>query len=305
MLMAWMRFLNFRENARKEDMPSIRYKIQNFEIELPGFHALPQYQRKYRLYDKYLASLAMDSGTDRLIIDIGANVGDTVALLCQHCNSKILAIEPDDLYFEYLRKNIDALRLADRVLLSKVPIGTEGREISLVRSAGTARPVSVEHNFGISVKTLKNTMSDMGLFEEEIYLVKIDTDGFDYDILTSSIDVIENKQPVLYWENTVDSKLALTAANKVLDELECCGYFQYACFDNFGALIKFPCDANFIRNWNDYLLFQAVSQQKAIYYMDVLAWTQKYEVEVTNSMKRYKEFSASDRYWPFDELSER
>src|SRR5262245_60410796 len=40
------------------------------------------------------------------IIDIGANIGDSLALIARHCNLNVLCVEGSDFFYEYLRENI-------------------------------------------------------------------------------------------------------------------------------------------------------------------------------------------------------
>src|SRR5215203_6027449 len=72
------------------------------EIDLPGNHPLPRYQRDYPLYDRFLPMLVSRLPDTAQIIDVGANCGDTVAAMyAANPRLRYLAIEPDPAFFKY------------------------------------------------------------------------------------------------------------------------------------------------------------------------------------------------------------
>ena len=61
------------------------YKIGRFELVLPSDHALEMYQTKWKLYDWILGEisrLVFCKYPDATVVDVGANVGDSAALIC-------------------------------------------------------------------------------------------------------------------------------------------------------------------------------------------------------------------------------
>ncbi len=60
------------------------YLVGNYKINLPIDHPLKSYQNKYKNYDKKIGSIITHlekNERNGIIIDIGANIGDTAALL--------------------------------------------------------------------------------------------------------------------------------------------------------------------------------------------------------------------------------
>jgi predicted RNA methylase len=101
----------FNNNVPLEEK-DIHYKIENFSVLLPNNHKLPEYQLTYKNYDKKLRLITENTNNDQeknVIIDIGANVGDSAAYIRSFTNSHIYCIEGDLYYLNYLRKNITSI----------------------------------------------------------------------------------------------------------------------------------------------------------------------------------------------------
>jgi FkbM family methyltransferase len=274
------------------------YQLGELQISLPSSHALPNYQSRFRLYDKFLPHLACDLDGTGVIVDIGANIGDTAVLLSQYCSNHILCIEPDDEYFGFLERNIHDLRLNSRVTLSKSAIGDEGLSVTLEKFAGTAKAIRTEEEFGINLVSLASVLRKAELYDREIGLVKVDTDGLDYSILEGSISILEEKKPIVYWENTVETREDLLSSNSTIRGLAAIGYTDFACFDNFGALFSGGCNAEVLGEINEYLLFQAKARQVAVYYVDILAWCSKDRDRAGGALERFRLFAGSSERWP-------
>ena len=93
-------------------------KIYDYKISVPFNYALKKYQSKHKLYDKFLPSFINRFSCNDYIIDIGANVGDTLFSLIQNCENPILCIEPSDIFYPYLEKNISLLSPKDKKRVS-------------------------------------------------------------------------------------------------------------------------------------------------------------------------------------------
>ena len=90
------------------------HQIGGHDVVLPPSHDLPFYQRRDPTYDSYaipvLAHLAA-STSRMMVVDLGANVGDTaVAALSAADNIDVIAVEGDDTFLSYLRRNVEELR---------------------------------------------------------------------------------------------------------------------------------------------------------------------------------------------------
>ena len=172
-------------------------KINDYNINVPFNYALNKYQNKHKLYDKFLPSFIKHFSSNDLIIDIGANVGDTVISLIQNCENPLLCIEPSDIFYPYLEKNINMLPTNDKLRVStlKCFIGTGQYSGSLSHlTAGTAKLVIKSES-----KSTFMTLDDILKSKSNVSLIKIDTDGYDFDVIQSGLVEIERLKPMLYW----------------------------------------------------------------------------------------------------------
>src|SRR5258708_30770630 len=91
-----------------------RYELSGFRLYLPTTHALPRYQAAHRLYDRFLGVLGDCLPEDSLVIDIGANIGDSAAALCGMGRKRVICVEGSPDFFQCLTKDgqlIEAVRL--------------------------------------------------------------------------------------------------------------------------------------------------------------------------------------------------
>ena len=87
--------------------------VDKYKLVLPPEHLLSLYNNNniatYRDYDNFLPNFIKDK-KNLTIIDIGANVGDTLArMLSANKSHKYYCIEADNFFFKYLKKNTDEI----------------------------------------------------------------------------------------------------------------------------------------------------------------------------------------------------
>lgn len=124
-----------------------------------------------------------------IVIDIGANIGDTAILFCGKGAKKVYAYEPHPFFFDLAGKNIKLNKLNDRILLS--PYGAGARESSLtLKDDSVLGPTG---SFGIN-KTGKNKEVEIKIISlskiieniDDPIVVKMDCEGFEFDTILSS-----------------------------------------------------------------------------------------------------------------------
>lgn len=84
-------------------------------------------------------------------------------------------------------------------------------------------------------------------------LIKTDTDGFDFEILLSSLSIIKEHSPILYWENEISSLKDIELAKDLLKKLESINYTKYIVIDNFGNPLFYGCSSQCLEQINEYL----------------------------------------------------
>ena len=130
------------------------------------------------------------------LIDIGANVGDTVAFVRNYSNIPILCIDGEEEYVSILRQNVAQY---ENVHICQALVGKENRDerIKLKVEKGTAH--IEESKTTVKVRTLENILEEFPKFSNS-KILKSDTDGFDTWILRSCTDYLKTSKPILFFE---------------------------------------------------------------------------------------------------------
>lgn len=249
------------------------YRYKDFSILLPADHMLPIYQRDHPRYDRFLPHLAKYIVASDTVIDVGANVGDTLAGMTE-ANSTLnyICIEPDDLFFEHLTQNISRIKRAKndlKVFAIKSLVGKAVSGVNLEGRAGTKHAV-INSKGKIRSQPLDELLSDAP--HSTIRILKTDVDGFDYDVIDSSLSVIRSNKPLIYFECQLDYAYQRVGYEKTLFALESEGYCDWTVFDNFGDVVLRTRDMDIIIQLMNYIWRQNRGKSvRTIYYYDVLA----------------------------------
>jgi FkbM family methyltransferase len=154
------------------------------------------------------------------LVDVGANLGLYTLLMRQHSSLPIVAYEPQPFLCDLVRRAIEHNHL-DQVELRNVGCGSERGEVPFyvgtngsVALGGNApvesRPGSLPEDWEqraqrlyhcdvvmkVPLTTLDEDLADVS----EIALLKIDCEGFEYNILQGAKKLIERHQPQLFIE---------------------------------------------------------------------------------------------------------
>ena len=140
-------------------------------------------------------------------LDIGANIGNYSKLLIEETNSYIFAFEPLDGAYDNLNKlviehpnRIEAFKLAlgDKNVEKNINFTDEKSEkatflddiskLSFYEGASNKKKL-------VNVVTLDEFMEQKNLFDKEIDLIKIDTEGYELEVLKGSKRLIEINKP--------------------------------------------------------------------------------------------------------------
>ncbi len=264
------------------------YFIGKYKISIPPNFALPDYQHNFRLYDKFLPVLANCFTSKGLIIDVGANIGDTAIMLVQNCNNLIVCIEPSDIFFPYLEKNINILDSEDRSRISIVKklVGTGALTGKLSHTLGGTAGINKNEKISINNQIpLDKIIHDVS----NILLLKVDTDGFDFDVIKSAQSILSDSEPILFWENYTSDDFQYGEFEKLYSLLTTKGYKYIYIFDNYGNIIAEQSDFIILSSINKYIcsMYKSCST-RTIGYTDVLASTDRYYSVLDEAINKYK-----------------
>ncbi len=179
--------------------PLVDLAIGTQTIKAPLSHQLrvnvkvnPDYNFNLPRIVKYLTTQL----TDVKVIDIGANIGDTVAFIKNYTDVPILCIDGEKKYIEILKSNVAKYKNVS-VCHSLVGETTTENKVELKMERGTA--YVAESNVTTQIRSLENILESYPDFKSS-KLLKVDTDGFDTWILRGSGNYLNKIRPVLFFE---------------------------------------------------------------------------------------------------------
>ena len=210
--------------------------IDNKKIILPPGHLLSLYESVYPKYDKFLPTVIGKIKENEAIIDIGANIGDTLFRLL-NINSKpyYYCIEADNFFFEYLKKNKESLdtNVQNKIILIKTLVGDKLKGNLSETTTGTKS--LIESDLGIKSKKLDDIIMEYKI--KNIKLIKVDVDGFDYNILFSAINELKNNKPDIFFEYMPLDESGKKNYLRLIEKLNEIGYSNWTMLDNYGTII--------------------------------------------------------------------
>lgn len=130
------------------------------------------------------------------VIDIGANIGDTVAFIKDKAAVPVLCIDANESYLKILKENVSKYQ---DVSVCQALVGSENKieHINFKTEHGTG---TVERGSNPTpVRTLEHILEEFPDFKDAKFL-KIDTDGFDTLIIRGCSDYLRTSKPILFFE---------------------------------------------------------------------------------------------------------
>jgi FkbM family methyltransferase len=186
--------------------PLVRYRLEGTELLLPLSHDLPLHRRSRPAYGTNLSRVAGHLARKYpglAAIDIGANVGDTAALIHAATGGPVLCVEGERRFFRLLE--INAARLGPDVQVVRAFVGeaaghtparvhSEGGTAYLTSGGDHAAPLG-----DVPVVRLSEVTQRHPLFGAA-RLLKLDTDGLDCRILRSEVELLARMRPAVFFE---------------------------------------------------------------------------------------------------------
>ncbi|WP_263367649.1 FkbM family methyltransferase [Edaphobacter bradus] len=250
---------------------------------MPAEHALPTVLYNYPQYNRPLAlavsALASSSsGNSGLtVIDVGANIGETVAVIDQFVPGvSYLCIEADQDIARICKFNH---RNNPRVQTEQCFIGEhegtvvwledDGRANSSTKLVDQAKSgESSEYGRLIRLDAVAGPFAEA---HGSLSLVKVDTEGYDFSVLRSGAALLDRYKPALYFEWYPDLLIGLhEQVWDGFDYLESIGYHHFVFFSSQG---DYYCHLSRPDHFILRSLASTASQNKTLLYFDVFAST--------------------------------
>jgi FkbM family methyltransferase len=262
----------------------VKAHLYGHSLMMPAEHPLattllffPQYNRPLGLAIEAIVKLHVGI-SDFTVIDVGANIGETVAIIEQQrpgiCS--YLCIEADRDIAELCKLNHANNR---RIQVEQYFIGEDEGSLVVLEDDGRANPstkrisdIPVDHEINYDNLMRLDTVAHS--FTEAhggLSLIKVDTEGYDFSVLRSASTLLTKYKPSIYFEWF--PKLLMGLNEEVsggFEYLEKLGYSHFVFFTNQGDYyceISSP-DRFFLRS-----LASVALKNEALGYFDVFAST--------------------------------
>ncbi len=225
---------------------TVSVRLYGRPVIVPAEHSLagilvefPQYNRPLGLAAEALALLHPNSSLG--VIDVGANVGETVEIIEQRCPNAFsyLCVEADQDV-----AHLCALNYADnsRVFVENRYIGeNEGLTVTL-EDDGTANSsvkLAQEDDSGSRLVRLDTIARSFAEALGTITLIKVDTEGYDFSVLRSARELLTQYRPAVYFEWY--PKLLMDLGEPVWDGFEYLATLGYRSFVFFTGRGDYYC----------------------------------------------------------------
>lgn len=138
--------------------------------------------------------------SDKVVLDIGANIGNHSLYFANECNAKkVFAFEPIPQTFKILDKNIQINSFEDRIYAYNCACGdkkcfAKNPNYDLKNIGGTCLEETQEGDINVI------TIDDLDI-QEKIGLIKIDVEGFEKKVILGALKTIEKNKPMIVLES--------------------------------------------------------------------------------------------------------
>ena len=257
--------------------------IGGFELQINKGSLLPSFLEQFIHYESTLPRLSNfinRTNPQFEIIDVGAYIGDTAALVRQKIENKIYSIEADPFFFQMLINNAKKI---GNIVPIQAYLGSgntdQTNHMNLLGDSHNPYNKNGIVNNKIQTKTLDSIM-DVDIATKNIGLLKIDTDGYDFEIINGAKKLLQKTTPILYIE--FDKKLLVDRKVNGIEELA-------KLKDNYGPLMVYDNYGHFLLSSNleniqliEQLYKYIGFKNCPIYYFDLILFP-KNKPEIFNS----------------------
>lgn len=187
---------------RKSD-PVVRMPASGEPLYMNLSHQLPLYQKVHPLYDRVLPRVAgriAEEAGDVMLLDVGANIGDTAVAVLNAAAGRCLCVEGDAAYFPLLVRNTARYRDQVECLFALCTSGDSQGPVAAIRGGGTTRFAASQSGADSPPLLTVDDIVARHRHAERTNLFKIDTEGFDFKVLRGAEGLLHSARPMLFFE---------------------------------------------------------------------------------------------------------
>lgn len=221
------------------DDPVCLLRIHEMHLALPLSHSLPSYLKQFPFYDRLprrISEYIHRKHGHLNCIDVGANIGDTIAAFFMDKEDAFLAIEPNPKFNKLLSENW-GWNSNVRVISDVCSDCSDEGSFVIQEKNGTASILESENSIKMRRRQLDEILEEYP-FAGNVNVLKIDTDGHDFEVIKGGMALMSKHTPMVLFECQpfADSDYVEHCLRTLL-ALKECGYKQFLLYDNFGHLV--------------------------------------------------------------------
>jgi FkbM family methyltransferase len=215
--------------------PVVSTSVGERRLQLPLSHELPLYRNQFPAYSVNLGRISAEvkrKYPNLSMIDVGANVGDSVAIVRMFADLPILCVEGEPRFFELLAQNT---RQFSDIELEYTFLGATGDHVRAINvHRGNAQVLLGPEPGTARICTLSEVLARHPRFVST-KLLKLDAEGFDCKILAAELELLKRNKPVLFFEYYPHScQIAGQNALQIFSTLSEIGYSALVIYQNIG-----------------------------------------------------------------------
>ena len=189
-----------------------------------------------------------------------------------------------------MEKNSKKLQAANPKLIVQNYRSLIGKSISSAVLSGKSGTKSAQQSTArnaIQSETLDRVLLDIEV--KSLSLIKVDVDGYDWDVIDSGMASIEAVSPIIFFEYFIGDIHQKQGYQATMINLKSLGYDNFAIFDNYGQFIVRTTDLYIVLQLGEYLWRQNQPvSARTFYYFDLLLWKSRSDDIVDAALEDYK-----------------
>jgi FkbM family methyltransferase len=248
--------------------PTCSLTVHGKELKLPLSHSLPTYLMLFPFYDRLpqrISEFVHKRQGNLNCIDVGANIGDTIAAFYMKDTDTFLAVEPNPKFNKLLVENWGWNKTV--TIVSDICSSGSGEDtFKFIEKSGTAAVIQTESGIKMRKRSLDEIVNEHP-HSASANVLKVDTDGHDFEVIAGSKGIISRNLPVVLFEcDSFKNTNYVEDCLRTLNFFKYCGYSYFLLYDNYGYLMG-KYSLSDLSPFQNLLFYQLTSN---FYYFDIL-----------------------------------